>query len=91
MQQEFLNAKQVAEKFFNGECSYYKVLRLTREGMLPAKKIGKSKEMKDLTEKTMMGKIPFFESFTSRIEILKDIDVSEVADMISKISLNEKL
>ena len=42
MQQEFLNAKQVAEKFFNGECSYYKVLQLTREGILPAKKIGKS-------------------------------------------------
>ena len=42
MSQEFLNAKLVAEKFFNGECSYYKVLRLTREGVLPAKKIGKS-------------------------------------------------
>lgn len=66
---------------------------ITRVEILPtiAKKIGKSKEMKDLTEKTMMGKIPFFESFTSRIEILKDIDVSEVSDMISKIPLNEKL
>lgn len=42
MSQEFLNAKLVAEKFFNGECSYYKVLRLTREGILPAKKVGKS-------------------------------------------------
>lgn len=42
MNQEFLNAKHVADSFFNGECSYYKVLRLTREGMLPAKKVGKS-------------------------------------------------
>lgn len=66
---------------------------ITKVEILPtiAKKIGKSKEMKDLTEKTMMGKIPFIESFTSRIEILKNIDVSEVADMISKIPLNEKL
>lgn len=66
---------------------------ITKVEILPtiAKKIGKSKEMKDLTEKTMMGKIPFFESFTSRIEILKDINVSEVSEMISKIPLNEKL
>lgn len=42
MTKEFLNAKQVAESFFNNECSYYKVLRLTRNGIIPAKKIGKS-------------------------------------------------
>lgn len=38
----FMTAKDVAENFFNGECSYGKVLRLTRIGTLPAKKIGKS-------------------------------------------------
>lgn len=42
MIQEFLNAKQVAQEFFNQECSYQKVLRLTRSGVLPAKKYGKS-------------------------------------------------
>ena len=42
MEQEFLSAKQVADQFFNGECNYLKVLRLTREGILPAKKFGKS-------------------------------------------------
>lgn len=42
MEQEFLSAKQVANQFFNGECNYLKVLRLTREGILPAKKFGKS-------------------------------------------------
>lgn len=42
MVKEFLNAKQVAEIFFNNECSYHKVLRLTRNGIIPAKKIGKS-------------------------------------------------
>ncbi|MBQ6296738.1 MAG: helix-turn-helix domain-containing protein [Selenomonadaceae bacterium] len=42
MGQEFLNAKQVAVEFFNGECNYMKVLRLTRLGVIPAKKFGKS-------------------------------------------------
>ena len=39
---EFLNAKQVAAQYFNNECNYHKVLRLTRRGILPAKKVGKS-------------------------------------------------
>ena len=42
MEQEFLSSKQVAIDFFNGECNYHKVLRLTREGILPAKKFGKA-------------------------------------------------
>ena len=42
MVQEFLSAKQVSSDFFNGKCDYYKVLRLTRNGILPAKKFGKS-------------------------------------------------
>lgn len=42
MKTEFMTAKEVAEEFFNGECSYYKVLRLTRNGIIPAMKMGKS-------------------------------------------------
>ena len=42
MKPEFLSERQVAENFFNGECNYLKVLRLTRKGILPAKKFGKS-------------------------------------------------
>ena len=42
MKTEFMTAKEVAEEFFNGECSYDKVLRLTRNGMIPAMKMGKS-------------------------------------------------
>ena len=38
----FMTAKQVASDFFNGECNYQKVLRLTRKGQLPAVKLGKS-------------------------------------------------
>ena len=41
MSEVFLNAKDVAAEFFNGECNYQKVLRLTRKGFLPAVKLGK--------------------------------------------------
>ncbi len=42
MQSKFLTATEVATEFFNGSCSYHKVLRLTRSGVLPAVKLGKS-------------------------------------------------
>ena len=42
MSQEFMTAKQVSTDFFNNECSYYAVLRLTRKGVLPAVKMGKT-------------------------------------------------
>ena len=66
---------------------------ITKEEILPtiAKRIGKEKEMKELSEKTMMGDLTFHESFTSRVEILKNIPVSEIAEIISNISVSEKL
>ena len=39
---DFMNARQVASDFFHGSCNYQKVLRLTRKGILPAVKLGKS-------------------------------------------------
>ena len=39
---DFLTAKEVAVEFFNNEWGYQKVLRLTRNGILPAVKMGKS-------------------------------------------------
>ena len=39
---EFLDTKDVADEFFNGGCKYQKVLRLTRAGILPGIKLGKS-------------------------------------------------
>ena len=39
---DFMTAKQVAIEFFNSELGYQKVLRMTRNGVLPAVKIGKS-------------------------------------------------
>lgn len=41
-QLNFLTAKEVAESFFHNDLNYQKVLRLTRNGILPAKKFGKS-------------------------------------------------
>ena len=42
MSQEFLTAQQVAREYLNDVCSYHKILRLTREGEIPARKLGKS-------------------------------------------------
>lgn len=66
---------------------------ITKEEILPtiAKKIGKEKEMRELTEKTMKGEIPFVKSFKYRVDILKDIDVDTVSDLIREIPVNEKL
>lgn len=40
--EEFLTAREVSEKYFGNACNYNKVLRLTRNGVIPAKKLGKS-------------------------------------------------
>lgn len=40
--EDFLTAKQVSEMYFGNACNYHKVLRLTRSGVIPAKKLGKS-------------------------------------------------
>jgi len=42
MDNTFLNAKEVADKFFQGKLNYQRVLKMTREGDLPAVKIGKA-------------------------------------------------
>jgi len=42
MLQEFLTAQQVAHEYLNDVCSYHKVLRLTRNGKIPATRLGKS-------------------------------------------------
>ena len=53
-----------------------------------SKKIGKQKEMRELTEATMRGEIPFKSSFLNRVKLLSDIDVSDVNHMVSEIPLN---
>lgn len=66
---------------------------VTKEEILPtiSTKINKYDEMRELTEKTMMGDLLFEESFTQRVNILKDIPVSEVAEMVSNIKVNSEV
>ena len=66
---------------------------LTKEEILPtiSGAIGRREEMQDLTERTMLGDIPFEQSFQSRVGILKDIPVSQVREMIAGIPLLEEL
>ena len=54
-------------------------------------KIGCQKEMRELTESTMRGEIPFKQSFLKRVELLKDIDVSEVRRTVEHIQLNQAI
>ena len=66
---------------------------VTREEILPtiSKKIGRYDEMRRLTESTMQGEISFLESFLMRVDILKEIRVSDVRSLISQIPLNEHI
>lgn len=63
---------------------------ITRREVLPevSKRIGKLSEMRQLTEATMRGEIPFRTSFLNRVKILSDISVEEVNRVISEIPLN---
>lgn len=63
---------------------------ITRKEVLPevSKKIGKLDEMRQLTEATMRGEIPFRTIFLNRVKILSDISVNEVNQIVSEIPLN---
>lgn len=63
---------------------------ITKVEILPtiAKMVRKEKEIKRITEDTMKGIIPFKQSFLSRVDILKDIDVATVNRLVSEIPLN---
>jgi len=66
---------------------------ITKQEILPSisKKIGKEKEMRDLTEATMQGILPFKESFLKRVKILSEISVKEINDFVSEIPLNPSI
>lgn len=66
---------------------------ITRQEILPtiAKKAGVYERMSDLTESSMRGEVPFKQSFLQRVELLKQIPVSQVQDIVSRIELNEQL
>lgn len=64
---------------------------VTRAEILPmlAEQVGLLDEMRELTEKTMRGELPFKSSFLSRVEMLKSIPVSRVAEIVEQTPLNE--
>ena len=66
---------------------------ITRIEILPeiSRFVGKEKEMKELTEATMQGILPFKQSFLSRVDLLRDMDVSLVNEHIANIPLNDDL
>lgn len=66
---------------------------VTKAEILPvlAEQVGLTEKMKELTEKTMRGELPFKSSFISRVSMLKDIPVSRVADIVAQTPLNEEI
>lgn len=66
---------------------------ITKKEILPtiSEKIGKLEEMRELTEATMRGEIPFKTSFLNRVEILSSVNVSEVSEIVANIPLNNSI
>lgn len=66
---------------------------ISKQEILPtiSEKIGKQKEMRDLTEATMRGEIPFKSSFLNRVKLLSEVDVSDVNNMVAEIPLNREI
>lgn len=66
---------------------------ISKKEILPSisEKINKLSEMRELTEATMQGIIPFKTSFLKRVNILKDIDIDIVKEIIKNIPLNENI
>lgn len=66
---------------------------ITTKEILPilAKELGIYKEMARLTASSMAGEIPFDQSFTKRIEMLKKIPISKVQKIILDIPLNKHI
>lgn len=66
---------------------------VTRQEILPtiAGQAGVYEQMKELTESSMRGEVPFKQSFLQRVELLKGIPVPQVRDIVSSIELNESL
>ena len=64
---------------------------ITQKEILPeiAKRVGKEQKMRELTEATMRGELPFKTSFLKRIAILNEISVEDVSNLVAEIPLNK--
>lgn len=56
-----------------------------------AREIGIETEMKQLTEMTMAGELPFDHCFRKRVETLKQVPIKKVQDIISKVPISEEI
>lgn len=63
---------------------------ITRKEVLPeiAAQIGRAEKMRQLTEATMRGELPFKTSFLERVSLLQDVSVKTVNYLIENITLN---
>ncbi len=68
---------------------------LTRKELLPeiGKKLGsiKSKQIAELTEMAIKGNVPYHENLRRRVEVLKEVPISEVKEIVKNIPLFEEL
>ncbi len=66
---------------------------ISKQEILPtiSEKVGRQKEMRDLTEATMRGEIPFKSSFLNRVKLLSGVNVSVVSSLVATIPLNEAI
>ena len=68
---------------------------ITCREVLPevSKRISKEKaeQMREITENTMKGILPFKQSFLSRVDILKDISVGEINEFVREIPLTRHI
>ncbi len=66
---------------------------VTTKEVLPiiAKEVGIQKKMANLTRLTMDGEIPFDESFTRRVQMLKKIPISKVQKIVAAVPVSEQL
>lgn len=66
---------------------------VTKKEVLPiiAKELGIYEKMSELTKKTMDGEIPFDQSFTMRVDMLKKIPISRVQKIVAAVPLSEAI
>lgn len=63
---------------------------ITRCEILPAiaKRIGKYDEIRRITDNTMRGELPFKQSFLRRVDLLKEVAITDIHEIVDNIDLN---
>lgn len=66
---------------------------LTSVELLPliARELGLEAAIRQMTEDTMAGKIPFDESFRKRVELIGSVPIDHVVDIVKNVPLHEEL